>query len=65
MPFDYAVPFHMLVAGTGGVLALVHTLCHIIDYAHAVSQHCRLLLQCIIYGTHRRISLMSDVSTLQ
>jgi hypothetical protein len=39
VPFDYAVPFHMLVAGTGGLLAIVHTLCHIADYAHAVSQH--------------------------
>ena len=33
----------MLVAGIGGVLALVHGLCHMIDYAHAVSRRPRSL----------------------
>ena len=36
MPFDYAIPFHMLVAMVGGGLAIVHASCHMIDYAHAV-----------------------------
>jgi hypothetical protein len=36
VPFDYAIPFHMLVAMVGGGLAIGHALCHMSDYAHAV-----------------------------
>ena len=36
VPFDYAIPFHMLVAMVGGGLAIVHACFHMIDYAHAV-----------------------------
>ena len=36
MPFDYAIPFHMLVAMVGGGLAIVHASAHMADYAHAV-----------------------------
>ena len=36
VPFDFAVPFHMLVAVIGGILAIVHASCHMLDYLHAV-----------------------------
>ena len=36
MPFDFAIPFHMMVAMIGGLLAIVHASCHIADYFHAV-----------------------------
>ncbi len=39
VPFDAAIPFHMMVASIGGLLAVVHAISHIIDYAHAVGIH--------------------------
>ena len=36
VPFDFAIPFHMMVAMIGGLLAIVHASCHIADYFHAV-----------------------------
>lgn len=36
VPFDFAIPFHMMVAMIGGVLAIVHASCHMLDYIHAV-----------------------------
>lgn len=38
VPFDIAVPFHMMVAIIGGLLALMHTFSHIADYLYAVSR---------------------------
>lgn len=38
VPFDDAISFHRMVAVIGGSLAVVHTICHIIDYAHAARQ---------------------------
>jgi hypothetical protein len=47
VPFDFAIPFHMMVAMIGGVLAIVHASCHITDYAHAVRSEAHTPRKCI------------------
>lgn len=38
LPFDNAISFHRMVATIGGIMAVIHTICHTIDYAHAGKQ---------------------------
>jgi dual oxidase len=53
IPFDSAVTFHKIVACTGGLFALVHTVGHLINFYHVSTQpidHLRCLFREMSFG---------------